>query len=783
MVVGCSRYDDSDIANLSYAHRDASRFAQVLRDVCGLPDDQILTLYDDVPDPRLAPTRANVLREISRGAQLARTGTVDLLFFFFSGHGFHSPVSGGDYFLLRDSWVTSLEDSSLSFDLVVRQLQGWQARHVLLFLDACRAAVAGGKAGPTPDLPGVDVAALCPPGMVSFCSCEPGRSSYEADELAAGVFTAGICEALGDQGKCRTIYELDAYLTRNVPLLSQRLGKPSQRPYTRVEPLGVQQLEVVSARKRNQWRAATPIGTELRRAVVPRGSGAPQQPLCAIDLGTSYSVAAVFDEAGDVRLIPSPEGPKLLPSVLNFTRELDYLVGHPALEAEQYRPETTVRHIKRALGTTTTYDVEGRSLAPELAASLIIRSLRHNAEEYLGTRVDRCLASYPANFSMAQENALQRAFDLADLEVERMIGEPNVASLTLSQLEPDYDGEVLVIDLGGGTFDVAIVSCGEGVNEIIAVTGSNRLGGLDYDEALASYLEDWLHEHVPGLSDPLPVPVAHELRREAERAKRVLGTRHATSIVLPDLELDDGGFRTVEIPIDRNLFRELTAELDRQVERTIQTALNDWRRRFWRHDKLDLCLLAGQGSKIFTVREVLERLDLHARVIDALQETAVVHGLSNQAGVLAGLNRDILLLNVLHRGLGIRRSTDAPPQPAKDVPEQDFGLISRDETRNTETVTLIDHLVTITTKRSEFFRVTDGDGPVPITVVQPGRSPDEPDELLGTFHFDPEGSNVQLEIAFDIDTSATAGLIVVDRANGRERRWQLNHLHTKLMGW
>lgn len=190
-VVGCSGYEDAGIADLKYAHRDATSFAGLLKETCGLRDDEIMLIHDEYPEPRRLPTRANILRQISRGAEVTKSATIDMLFFFFSGHGFRSTATQSDYLLTRDTFTTAPEDSSLPFDMILRRLREWEPRHVLLFLDACRASTAGGKAVLSDELPNVDVASLCPSGMVSFCSCEPGRSSYESEDLQAGIFTAG----------------------------------------------------------------------------------------------------------------------------------------------------------------------------------------------------------------------------------------------------------------------------------------------------------------------------------------------------------------------------------------------------------------------------------------------------------------------------------------------------------------------------------------------------------------------------------------------------------------
>ena len=314
----------------------------------------------------MRPTRTNILRVLT-SPDRARPG--ELVFFFFSGHGFQSAADSAQYLLPIDCVRDAVEETSLRFDSVLRYLQAHDPRHVLLFLDACRNNVAGGKAGPGEDVAHVDVKALCPPGMVSFCSCEPGRVSYEAEGLASGIFTAALHEGLSDAGRCRTIYELDAYLTARVPEIATAQGKPRQRPYTRVEPLGVQRLEIVSDRKRNQWRATTPIGTEQRTGPsMPRATviaTGQDDPILGIDFGTSYSAVSWADSDGRVSLVSGADRRFLVPSLVHFLPTLDYLVGAAAQEADYFNPGNTIHHVKRLLGTDTAFEIEGRSITPE----------------------------------------------------------------------------------------------------------------------------------------------------------------------------------------------------------------------------------------------------------------------------------------------------------------------------------------------------------------------------------------------------------------------------------
>ncbi|HEX6684255.1 MAG TPA: Hsp70 family protein [Candidatus Limnocylindrales bacterium] len=686
IVVGCAGYEDPDIAPLRYAARDAANVAVALREACGVPPENLIVLHDDVLDPRLRPTRSNILRQVIRAS--ADSTPDGVLFFFFSGHGFSSPH--GTHFLLPvDCLRDAIEETALRFDTLVGYLGRAAAPHTVLMLDACRNVVEGGKSVLAPQP--VDVAALCPPGLVSLCSCEPGRVSYEADGLEAGIFSAALCEALSDIGRCRTVYELDTYLAKRVPQLTAANGKPRQVPFSRVEPLSAQHLEIVSGAKSSLWRGMTPIGSEIRPRRTPRMAEPVSADALAIDFGTSYSLVATVGADRRPVVVPGPDGRLLIPSVVSFQSNLDYFVGATAQENERVRPHATIRHMKRALGSGETYDIDGRSITPELAASLVIRSLRRNAEEALGSPVTRCLASYPANFNRAQIAALRTAFDLAGLEVTRLVGEPNLAGLGLNlQREATW----LVIDLGGGTFDVALLESGDGLAEIRAASGSNAVGGLDFDRALVDHASRILHEE-HGLPDAVIVGVRPLIQQEAERAKRELGRGSTATLMLDNLPDPQRGTRDVAIDVDRAQFRRLTAPLNQQIRATIERVIAAAPE----SGPPDAVVLAGQGAKIFTVGEVLFELQLAGKLTDHHPDTAVVRGGALHAGVLAGLVKQSLLLDVVAYGVAVR---------CQQLPGTGTGVIALDPTMNTELSHLIGANTFTPTRSALSFRLEGG---------------------------------------------------------------------------
>lgn len=757
LVVGCSAYEDPDIAPLRFAHRDAQRIAEVLRRTCGVDEADLVVLHDDLP-PAQRPTRTTVLRHLTRMSKSRNDG---ILYFFFSGHGFQS-ADNTQYLLPIDCVRDAIEETALPFSSIVRYLGSAAAPHVVLFLDACRNVVDGGKSAGA-DLSRVDIDALCPPGVVSFCSCRPGAVSYEAETLGAGIFTQALCAALSDDGRCRTIYELDTYLAAQVPALARANGKPHQQAHSRVEPLGVQHLEIVSERTVNAWRASTPIGVERRRRLVNRlvEPGSVHDPLIAVDFGTSYSVVSWCRPDGEVVLLPGPDGRPLVPSVVHFLPDLDYLVGSAAVEADPYRSTATIRHVKRTLGSTHNYEIDGRSLSPELVVGLIVRSLRRNAEEALGTPVRRCIASHPANFTLRQIEALGRAFTLGGLDVFRMVGEPNVAALlTDMTMEPGESSRCLVIDLGGGTFDVALVEGGEGVAEIRSSTGSNSVGGLDFDDALVAFAENELRR-AHGWSDAFLAGLRDRLRREAERAKRDLGYRDSTTILLQDVEDGTRGFVDVSIGLDRASFRTITSGLNNLIRTTIENAFT----RLDFGEKIPdwiagggTVLLAGQGTKIFTVREQLEAVLPGVPLRSGYQETAVAHGMAMQAGVLTGLRTDLLLLNALQFGLAVIL----------------YRLGKRGDADRTavSAEVLLSPSTTIPTKRSETLKLPGPAGTrYELEIVE---APLAADLAFGRVELVSSGSDIELII--DVDANGIIVLRTSDLRTGATTAHQVNQL-------
>lgn len=766
-VIGCSQYDDPDINSLKYTALDAADIATVLAKRCGLNEDEIVALTSTSPGNRQA-TRANIIRELTSVKARVRNSksNLDKLFLFFSGHGFHSTINGSDYALPQDAVAASLEDTSISMESLAKYLTVLNARTTILLFDLCRAVVSAGKGGS--ELTPIQSNALTFKGTATFWSCSPGEKSYEADGLERGVFTYALVEAFGDAGKCKTVYELDEFLVASVPQICRQQELPIQIPYSRVEPLKIKDSVLITPELFSEWQQLVPLGEQrvnvTRSATFALGD---TNNICAVDFGTSYSAIATVDATGEVVFIPSGEGKALVPSVVSILPNLEYIVGWRAIEYGRTKPGSTFFNMKRFLGSSTMFSVEGRTFSPEFLASLILRSLKTNAEEFLGQPLSQVIISAPANFSMAQCNALVESFKLAGFLVSRLVGEPSAAALIAARrLIPalNVDSIVYVIDLGGGTFDVSVLEVGEGIWEIKSAGGDRALGGADYDDAVVKYINSIVRSESGFAGLEFSEADAGQMRFEAERAKIALSAREETLVIIQNIESPTRGIINLEIPITRNLFRALTEELDRRVERCILDALA---RSGVRKKTIDLVLSAGQGAKIFTVRETIERLFPGIPIESKFQENAVSLGLAKYTGVLKGVIRGELLLDALPTTVGVKcKSHDDATLTIATNPFDNvipFAFLPRD--------------TTIPTQKTEMCVLSESyQGEVHLTFV----------EISGVGAVIPVAEEVlflphEFKMTFDVDANRTIFVHLNHRHSGeRIRSIQLNNFFRPL---
>jgi molecular chaperone DnaK len=780
LVVGCCKYDDPQIGNLKYAARDAVRFAETLTTYCGFRKDDVALLSDT---SNLKPTRDSITTAL---ASLVNADDIELLIIFFSGHGFHYSADGEDYLAMPSTHYVVPHLTSLRYSELLQVVKAVGAVATVMFIDACRNEITSGKALGSSALAPIDVADRGDRGVITVASCSESQYSFEDERIQAGVFTELLCRALSPNGKVTTVRELDEYLRRNAPRLGTELGRPRQRPQTAIDDLTLQDLELVDPSVRDLWRSLAPLGKELEApSVMPIPINSSERLIACIDFGTTFSMVAIAHDSDDIAFVRSTDRTALVPSVAAFFPDGDYVLGRAAERAEPTRSQT-IRGVKRLLGTGHALAINGRTVPPENVASLIIRGLREMAERSIQRPITRCLVAYPADFGFRRANALLKSFSDAGMDVIRMVGEPNIASVLIVSERPNWEGFYVVVDLGGGTFDVSVVEYGDGLCEIISVGGNNELGGIDYDRVLAQAMKRELAGQHAEFSE-LPPSFDDQFDAEARRVKHILSrSERATAVV----ELESGG-NSLEFTMDftRASVRPMTAALDAEIKRVFENTVAD--ARLSRHGSIDLIFLTGQATRIFTVVETLAALMPGIEIVSKYQDNAVATGLARYSQVLLGRNRDVLLLDLSHRGIGIR-GTEARTSPAsaegvrsaeatllpRTNPGPDATLLMRPNPGPTTVIPILKRLWKIPIYNSTIVRFVADGSDIPETiqfdVIEASRV-SESNELVGTLSFPSHGrAMVELEIVIDIDTNSAILLSAYNHATREVLFRQLN---------
>ena len=466
--------------------------------------------------------------------------------------------------------------------------------------------------------------------------------------------------------------------------------------------------------------------------------------IIGIDLGTTNSCVAVM-EGGEAVVIPNAEGNRTTPSVVAFSKSGERMVGQVAKRQAVTNPDRTISSIKREMGSAYKVGIDGKNYTPQEISAMILQKLKADAEAYLGQTVTEAVITVPAYFTDSQRQATKDAGRIAGLEVKRIINEPTAAALAYG-VEKDQDQKIMVYDLGGGTFDVSILDIADGVIEVLATAGNNRLGGDDFDQCVVNYLvsEFKKTEGVDLTGDKMAM---QRLREAAEKAKIELSGVTSTSINLPYITADATGPKHMDMSLTRAKFNELTAHLVEKTAGPVRQALSD---SGLNASQLNKVLLVGGSSRIPAVQDMVKSLTGKEGFKGINPDECVALGAAIQGAILnQEMGSNILLLDVTPLSLGI---------------ETLGGVFTK----------LIERNTTIPTKKSQVFSTAaDFQTSVEVNVLQGEREMAQYNKSLGRFHLDgiaPARRGVpQIEVSFDIDANGIVNVSAKDLGTGKEQ--------------
>ena len=465
--------------------------------------------------------------------------------------------------------------------------------------------------------------------------------------------------------------------------------------------------------------------------------------IIGIDLGTTNSCVSVI-EGGEPVVIPNAEGARTTPSVVAFSKDGERMVGNVAKRQAITNPERTISSIKRHMGSDYKVNIDGKAYTPQEISAIILQKLKTDAESYLGEKVTEAVITVPAYFTDAQRQATKDAGKIAGLDVKRIINEPTAAALAFG-IDKEEDQKVMVYDLGGGTFDVSIIEMGDGVQEVLATAGNNRLGGDDFDKKVMDWIVSEFRK-TNGIDLSNDKMAMQRVKEAAEKAKIDLSGMTTAQISLPFITQDATGPKHLEMTLSRAQFNQMTADLVEKTMGPVRQAMQDSGLSM---NEIDKVLLVGGSTRIPAVQEAIEKFSGKKPFKGINPDECVAMGAALQGGVLGGDVKGLLLLDVTPLSLGI-------------------------ETMGGVNTVIIERNTTIPTKKSQIFSTAaDNQTSVEVHVLQGERQFAKDNKTLGMFHLDgilPARRGVpQIEVTFDIDANGIVHVSAKDLGTGKEQ--------------
>ncbi len=466
--------------------------------------------------------------------------------------------------------------------------------------------------------------------------------------------------------------------------------------------------------------------------------------IIGIDLGTTNSCVSVI-EGGEPVVITNAEGARTTPSVVAFSKDGERMVGNVAKRQAITNPDKTIASIKRHMGSDYKVTIDGKAYTPQEISAIVLQKLKSDAEAYLGESVTEAVITVPAYFTDAQRQATKDAGKIAGLEVKRIINEPTAAALAFG-IDKEDDQKVMVYDLGGGTFDVSIIEMGDGVQEVLATAGNNRLGGDDFDKKVM----DWIvaeFKKENGIDLNNDKMAMQRVKEAAEKAKIDLSGMTTAQISLPFITADATGPKHLELTLTRAKFNEMTSDLVEATMGPVRQAMSDSGLSM---NEIDKILLVGGSTRIPAVQEAIQKFSGKEPYKGINPDECVAMGAALQGGVLGGDVKGLLLLDVTPLSLGI-------------------------ETMGGVNTVIIERNTTIPTKKSQIFSTAaDNQTSVEVHVLQGEREFAKDNKTLGMFHLDgilPARRGVpQIEVTFDIDANGIVHVSAKDLGTGKEQQ-------------